>query len=593
MPRRLRPSPTMTSASRTSSRSFERQEPGSCIVAIGASAGGLDALKEFLRLMPAGNRLAFVVIQHLDPAHESHAPELLARCTDMPVEQARNGIAIKPGRVYTNPPGKTLSVKAGHLRVSALKPTTRRLPIDHFFRALGDDQRQRAIGVVMSGSGADGAIGLRTIAAKGGLVIVQEPTTAQFDGMPRSAIQSGLVNAILPIARMPDALGNYARHPYVTQTKLPVVDDDTERAAFASILELLRERTRIDFTGYKRTMLDRRVQRRMGLRGITTLQRYAELLTDEAGEADALCKDLLIGVTGFFRDPAAWLTLGTHVIAPLARERKAGTPIRVWVAGSATGEEAYSIAILLTEHLEREGKGCPVQILATDASDDAIAVARAGVYPAGIAEQLSEDRLLRFFTELPGENRYKVRDELRACVVFARHDILHDPAYSKLDLVICRNLLIYLQAPQREKIIRLFHFGLNPNGCLFLGAAESLGRNEDRFKALSDKWRIFRRSGKAPSDLLDLARAPTRVCCLARGPFPTPHLVAGSDYAGAVQRRIIERFAPAARPEPTPSSRRCTSSGRPITTWLNRRSPDERSACPGVRASLATEAGYF
>lgn len=537
-----------TPARRTPRKPAARtQQPlASCIAAIGASAGGLDAMRAFLRAMPPDSGIAFVIVQHLDPQHKSLAAELLAKCTAMPVTQAEAGMPVVPNHVYTNPPGSLLSISHGVLRLAAAKARQERhLPIDHFFRALGEDQRERAIGIILSGSGADGAVGLKTIVENGGLVMVQQPESAQFDGMPRSAIQTGLVSAVLAIANMPQALIDYARHPYAAGAGQSLAPAGGDAAALGQIMALLRTRCGFDFAGYKRPMLMRRIQRRMGLRGIKQPAQYASLLTSEPRETEALYKDLLIGVTEFFRDPAAWDTLEAQVIKPLVESKTADDSIRVWVAGVATGEEAYAIAMLLIEHCQAAGKHMTIQIFASDTNEDALAIARAGVYPVGIATRMPAQRLQRFFIEHPDTHHYQVREELRSTIVFCAHNLLRDPPYSRMDLVSCRNLLIYLEPEIQNKAIQILHFALRPGGYLFLGSAETITGHEDLFEPLSRKWRVFRRGGTAARGEpmgLTLQRGAVRLAGMAPHE-PLPKTV---DTAVLVQRMLMERFAPAA-----------------------------------------------
>ena len=310
--------------------------------------------------MPPDSGIAFVVIQHLDPRRRSLAAELLAKCTSMQVVEAEDGTRVKPDHVYTNPPGKYILIRRGTLHLAPPdERRERRLPIDHFFRALGEDQHEKAIGIILSGTGADGAVGFRTIVQEGGLVLVQQPETAQFDGMPRSAINTGLVSAVLPIPEMPKVLIDYARHPYAVGTPLFAGPQGSEAAAFDRIMRAVHSGHRFNFAGYKRTTVQRRILRRMGLRGIKSVDDYASVLAAEPRETDALFKDLLIGVTEFFRDEAAWATLDAEVIAPLVESKDAGETIRVWVAGAATGEEAYSLAMLLDGATRGGGQAMP------------------------------------------------------------------------------------------------------------------------------------------------------------------------------------------------------------------------------------------
>ena len=524
------------------------QAAGPCIVGIGASAGGFDAIREFLRLMPPDSGIAFIVIQHLDPHRRSLASELLGKCTSMPVAQADDGVRVMANHVYTNPPDKYVLIRRGTLHLAPVdERRDRRLPIDHFFRALGEDQHEKAIGIILSGSGADGAVGFRTIVQEGGLVIVQQPETAQFDGMPKSAINTGLVSAVLPVAEMPKVLVDYARHPYAVGTPLFAGPQGSEAAAFDQIMQALHSGHRFNFAGHKRTTVQRRILRRMGLRGIKDAAEYASVLTAEPPEADALFKDLLIGVTEFFRDPAAWEALDGEALTPLVESKMAGEPIRVWVAGAATGEEAYSLAMLLTERLEKTGKECPLQVFATDTNNDALAIARVGVYPAGIAAQLSTERLRRFFVEIADDHHYQVRKEVRESIVFGPHNLLGDPPYSKMDVVTCRNLLIYLEPEIQKKVVLLLHFALRPGGYLFLGPAETVGKHEDLFDSVSRKWRIFRRTGATPRELIELpvSSGEHRATAVDEA-RPAPAVPGAAGTAELVQRLIIDRFAPAA-----------------------------------------------
>ena len=497
--------------------------------------------------MPADSGIAFIVIQHLDPRRRSLASELLSKCTAMPVVQADEGMPVKPDHVYTNPPDKFVLIRQGTLHLASPdERRDRRLPIDQFFQTLGEDQHEKAIGIVLSGSGADGAVGFRSIVQEGGLVLVQQPETAQFDGMPKSAIGTGLVSAVLPVADMPRVLMDYARHPYAAGAPLFAGAEGSEAAAFDRIMKLVHAGHRFNFAGYKRTTVQRRILRRMGLRGIRNVDEYASVLATERKEADALFKDLLIGVTEFFRDPMAWETLDAQVIAPLVESKAAGEPIRVWVAGCATGEEAYSVAMLITERLANAGKRCPLQVFATDSNDDALAIARVGAYPTGITAQVSAERVRRHFTEVADDHHYQVRKELRESVVFGAHNLLGDPPYSKMDVVTCRNLLIYLEPEAQQKVVLLLHFALRPGGYLFLGPAEAIGKHEDLFEPVSHRWHIFRRIGTATARELVELPASTGALRVAAGDVPHPPAPGATDTAALVQRLIVDRFAPAA-----------------------------------------------
>lgn len=528
-------------------RSAATAPPGSCIAAIGASAGGFDAIRTFFDTMPADSGIAFVIIQHLHPTQKSLAAELFGKRTKMPVVEAAGGMRVEPNHVYTVPPNTYPSIEKGVLRLAA--PTQQhgpRLPIDHFFASLGEDQRERAIGIVLSGSGSDGALGVKSIGANGGIVLAQDPETAQFDSMPRSAIASGMVSHILPVAKMPEVLVGYARHPYAAGAALVEAMPESEEAALQSVLGLIRGRRGYNFSAYKQSTLLRRIQRRMGLRSIEHWNDYIAVLRKNPAEIDALFKDLLIGVTEFFRDADAWQVLETEVLAPLLRSKPAGEAIRVWVPGCATGEEAYALAMLLLEQLKRAGKRCPVQVFATDTNEDTLQLGRNGVYPAGVATQISPERLRRFFTEVADSHHYQVAKELRESVVFGAQNLVADPPFSRLDLISCRNLLIYLEPDIQKKIISLFHYALRPGGYMFLGSAETIGERGDLFRPISKKWRIYQRGGAASHQAPDLAldvEAPHSFSHAAAARRPAPRNL---QLANRAQQLILDRFAPAA-----------------------------------------------
>jgi len=521
---------------------------GPCVAAIGASAGGFDAIRAFFDIMPIDSGIAFVVIQHLHPTQKSLAAELFGKRTKMPVVQIEDGMRVEPNHVYTVPPNTYPSIDQGVLRLTA--PTQAhgpRLPIDHFFASLGEDQRERAIAVVLSGSGSDGALGLKSVAANGGIVLAQAPETAQFDGMPQSAIASGLVNYVLPVSKIPEVLVGYARHPYVAGTAQQDTVDASEKTALESVLGIIRARRGYNFSGYKQSTLLRRIQRRMGLRSIERWNDYIDVLRRTPDEIDALFKDLLIGVTEFFRDAEAWNVLETEVIAPLVEAKPRGEAIRVWVPGCATGEEAYALAMLLLEGLKQAGKRCPVQVFATDTNEDTLQIGRNGIYPTGVATRIPPERLRRFFIEGADNHHYQVGRELRESVVFGAQNLVSDPPFSRLDLVSCRNLLIYLEPDVQKKIIDIFHFALRPGGYMFLGSAETIGERGDLFKSLSKKWRIYQRSGAA-SSYRPLALALRVDAPHAGGTSAAVRRAAPHDLqlANRAQQLILDRFAPAA-----------------------------------------------
>jgi two-component system CheB/CheR fusion protein len=434
-------------------------EPRPCIVAIGASAGGLEALRQFFQAMPADTGVAFLVVQHLDPKHASLMAELLAKETAMPVAQAVQGGLILPNHVYTLPSDQGLTVNKGRLR---LTPRVERgrlwLPIDLCFNSVADDCSARGIGVVLSGAGSDGALGVRAIAGHGGMVLVQDPASAGSDGMPRSAIATGSANHVLAVAKMPEVIAAYARHPYVSGESKADLQSDDERAT-QQLIKLVQARRGYDFSGYKRSTLLRRIERRMGLRAILRRDNYVTLLKRDALEVDALFRDLLIGVTEFFRDPEAWQVLDTAVIAPLVAARTNQEPIRIWVPGCSTGEEAYTMAMVVLDRLRRARKHCPVQIFATDANEDALEVGRMGRYPLGIAAHLSAAQLKRYFVKTDDRQHFTVSEALRATVVFGLQNLFADPPFGRVDLISCRNVLIYLEPEVQKRVLSIFHFG--------------------------------------------------------------------------------------------------------------------------------------
>jgi two-component system CheB/CheR fusion protein len=464
------------------------------IVGIGASAGGLEALEQFLAHAPAGSGMAFVIVQHLDPTRKGIMPELLQRATRMKVAQVRDRTPVRPDCVYVIPPNKDMSILHGVLHL--LKPTATRgmrLPIDFFFRSLAQDQQEHSIGVILSGMGADGTLGLRAIKENAGVVLVQEPATAKFDSMPRSAIDAGLADIVAPVDELPGKILAYLQRTPLAGRSETVMEDKTQ-SALEKVVVLLRAHTGNDFSCYKRNTLYRRIERRMGIHQIGRMAAYVRYLQENPQELDLLFKELLIGVTNFFRDPAAWEQLRAQVIPALLANRASGQVLRAWVPGCSTGEEAYSLAIVLQEAVEEllPRERFTLQIFATDLDRDAIDKARQGVFPANIAADVSAGRLKRFFTK--EEHGYRVRKEIREKVIFAAQNLILEPPFTKLDILCCRNLLIYLTAEVQKKLIPLFHYSLTPGGILFLGSAETIGDGTSLFAPLHGKSRLFRRT---------------------------------------------------------------------------------------------------
>ena len=457
---------------------------------LGASAGGLEAFTQFFTHMPGDSGLAFVLVSHLDPDHESLMTELLRRSTPMPVAEAGDGMRVMPNRVYVIPPNRYLSMDRGALRLSTPpEPRGLRLPIDAFFRSLAEDQGDRAVCVILSGNGTDGTLGLRAVHGAGGLSLVQAPADAKFDGMPRSAVNTGLADLVLPVVQMPAHLLAYAQQiPSVKRRPRARVVAEVP-VPLQKILLLVRQHTGHDFSLYKSTTIVRRLERRMALHQIAEPEVYARYLVEYPGEIKLLFKDLLIGVTSFFRDPEAFEALKDRVIPKLLEQRPADQPVRVWVPGCATGEEAYSLAILFREYLEEHGHRHRVNLFATDIDEDAIAAARAGVYLHNIAADVSPGRLQRFFVK-EGDG-YRIGQEIRESVVFAVQNVIKDAPFTRLDLLSCRNLLIYLGAELQNQLVPLFHYSLNPGGCLFLGTSESIGGFTDLFSVQDPKWKLY------------------------------------------------------------------------------------------------------
>ena len=463
------------------------------IVGIGASAGGLEALEQFMASVPAGSGMAFVVVQHLDPTRKGLMVELLQRTTRMKVIQVKDRTKVHPDCVYVIPPNKDMSLLHGVLHLfDPAAARGLRLPIDFFLRSLAQDQQQQSIGVVLSGMGSDGTLGLREIKEKAGLALAQDPASAKFDSMPRSVIDAGLADIVAPVEELPDRIMRYLnRTPLAVETEVAV--DEKLQSGLEKILILLRTRTSHDFSYYKRNTLYRRIERRMGIHQIDRIATYVRFLQENPQELDLLFKELLIGVTSFFRDPETWRILREETLPALLASRPAG-PLRAWVAGCSTGEEAYSLAIVFKEVVEKlkPRKNFKLQIFASDLDRDAIDKARQGVFLENISADVAPERLRHFFTKDP--NGYRVSAEIREMVIFSPHSLIMDPPFTKLDVLSCRNLLIYLTPDMQKKLFPLFHYSLNPGGVLILGSAETIGHFTDLFATINGKSRIFQRT---------------------------------------------------------------------------------------------------
>ncbi len=519
------------------------------IVGVGASAGGMATFSELLRGIPQRSGLAFVLIQHLEPTHESLLSEVLRRTTGMQVEEIRDGVKVEPDHVYVIPPNADVGILHGTLAVLRRPPDAPRphLPIDFFFRALAADRRNQAIGLVLTGTGSDGSQGLRAIKDEGGITFAEDPATAKFDGMPNAAVHAGVVDFVLPIARLAEELVRVARHPYVRVERLErsaavlaIADDgDDLRRLFV----LLRTAVGADFSAYKLPSLQRRLARRMALRMQPTLGDYVTLLRADREEIDALCEDLLIHVTSFFRDAAELEKLKEVAFPAILEAKHEGGPIRLWVAGCSTGEEVYSLAICLLEFLAEHARGAkvPIQIFATDVSEKAIAKARAGVYSDAIVREVGADRLARFFEKLDGGS-YRVRKSVRELCAFVRHDLASDPPFSRLDLVSCRNVLIYFNPALQQRVLGAFHFALNLPGFLLLGRAESIVETTNLFSLVDRESKIFARSAARSAIHLAPARDAQPAAMRPLGgsaPAPTT-----SDVVRRAEGVLLDRYAP-------------------------------------------------
>jgi len=507
------------------------------VVGVGASAGGLEAAAGLLDAMPSDAGMAFVFVFHLDPTRESHLREILARRTSMPVHDVEDGMRIEPNHVYVIVPDSTLTIEGDRLRLSEpAESRGRRHPVDELFISLGQSLARRAVAVVLSGTGANGSAGLKEVKGYGGIVLAQDPATAKFPGMPRHAIDTGLVDRVLPVDRMPALLADYVRSPYVLDV------GDADERQLADLTMLLSAHTAHDLSAYKRPTVLRRVRRRMALTCTASMKDYLELLRNDPRELDAFLEDLLINVTGFFRDPSVWEAFSEQVISPLVAERPNGATIRCWVAGCSTGEEAYSLAMLIDEAAEAEGKRFEVKIFATDTAETVISHARTGVYPEGISVHVSAQRLEKFFEQT--EAGWQVSKYIRERVVFAPQNLLSDPPFSRVDIVTCRNVLIYLEPEVQRRVMALLHFALRESGALLLGTAESIGRDDDLFVPIDKQHRIYRRAGPTRYDLVDFP-AFGHLGAAGRQSAAPPPPRPGRDPA-SIAAQALASFAPAA-----------------------------------------------
>ncbi len=528
-------------------------EPGGpLVVALGASAGGLEAYEQFFQLIPPDSGHAFVLVQHLDPRHPSLLTEILQRSAKIPVVEATDQMDVLPNRVHVIPPNRDMLIMQGRLRLHLpLEPHGQRMPIDSFFRSLATDQGERAVGIILSGSGGDGTLGMRAIFGAGGLCLVQDPDTAKFPGMPQSALHAGYVNQVLRLDKMPQALlaaaqllpaqRKSASSPGAAGSGLAA-----DAAGVDRILALLRSATGHDFTQYKKQTIGRRIERRMVQHMTTSAEVYARYLQQQPQELMALFRELLINVTSFFRDPEAFDVLKTEVLPAILQAKSADVPLRVWVAGCSTGEEAYSIAMVLREIMDGASAQIKVQFYATDLDDEAIATARAGIYPLNIAQDVSAERLRRFFL-LEGE-AYRVKKDIREMVVFAVQNMIQDPPFTRLDLLSCRNVMIYLEPELQARVVPAFHYALRPGGVLFLSPSESIGSHTELFEPINRKWNFFR---ARPSFASTRTMLSSGLKWTVDPGIPGHHAIAppardGTNVAEFAKRALLQSFAPPA-----------------------------------------------
>ncbi len=512
------------------------------IVGIGASAGGLEALEQFFRYVPVNTGMAFVLVQHLDPSHVSLLTEILQRTTAMPMTEALDEILVKPNHVYVIPPNRDMAIFHGKLQLSVPnEPRGQRLPIDAFLRSLAEDQHENAIGIILSGTGSDGTQGLCAILGAGGVTLVQEPTTAKYDGMPSSAIQAGCATQVLPVEKMPEALLSGVRQ-FNVHEQTP--NDPKRTSGISRILMQLRTKTGHDFSLYKKSTITRRIERHMLHHAIKDTDVYARFLKENPAEVIALFKELLINVTSFFRDADAFGVLYKEILPELCNDKSEQSIFRAWVAGCATGEEAYSIAILLKEWMEENHHEFKVQIYSTDLDDEAIAIARTGIYPSNITQDITPERLRRFFTK--EDTGYRIKKEIREMVVFAVQNVLKDPPFTKLDLLSCRNLLIYLGSELQNQLIPTFHYALKPGGILFLSPSESIGNHTELFSSINRKWKFYRAIHSIASPRAVMTNALSWTAG-AGGKAPEEMMIKPKEtnFAELTRRVLLQCFAPA------------------------------------------------
>lgn len=536
------PPTTAPSASAKATAKQKNSADKLTIVGIGASAGGLEAMELFFRNMPTDSGMAFVLVTHLDPNHDSLLTEILQRTTTMAVTTVLDQVKVAANRVYVIPPNRDLAIFHGKLQLSIPDvPHATRMPIDAFFRSLAEDRGENSIGIILSGTGTDGTLGLRAIIGAGGISLVQEPTSCKYDGMPSSTIQAGYATHVLPVEKMPGVLisGTHTQEHLHSAPLAPV-----SAGGMTRILMQLRIATGHDFSLYKKSTISRRIERRMAQHNIEDIEIYARYLKENPDEVRTLFKELLINVTSFFRDKEAFDVLQKDILPELCKDKAEDYIFRVWVAGCATGEEAYSIAILLREWLDENHQEFKIQIYSTDLDDEAIAIARTGLFPPNIVTDIGPERLRRFFSK--EDAGYRMKKSIREMVVFAVQNVIKDPPFTKLDLLTCRNLMIYLEPELQNRLIPAFHYSLKPGGVLFLSPSESIGNHTELFSPINRKWKFYRATHTAAAARA-MMTSPLVWTAASGGKAPEEAMKKPKDtnFSELTRRMLLQCFAPA------------------------------------------------
>jgi len=526
------------------SNAGEKQDANFPIVGIGASAGGLEAFEQFFRNTPPESGMAFVLVSHLDPGHESMLTEILQRATKMPVVEAVDQMTVKPGYVYVIPPNREMTIFHGALQLSIPEtPRGQRMLIDLFLRSLSEEQGENAIGIILSGTGTDGTLGLRAIHGAGGVSFVQDPSTAKYDGMPAGAIQSGLATYVLPVEKMPEQLMTYVKTLFEKKAR-PAPPIPAVTSGLNKIMMTLRSKTGHDFSLYKQSTIKRRIDRRMTIHNIEDTSIYARYLNEHPDEVQHLFKELLINVTSFFRDTEAFAVMKKEILPKLFKNKPENYIFRIWSPGCSTGEEAYSLAMSFREYMDDIKQEFKVAIFGTDIDEDAITTARSGVYPPNIVNDVTPERLRRFF--IKEETGYRVKKDIREMIVFAIQNVVKDPPFTKLDMLSCRNLLIYLEPELQNRLFPVFHYALKPDGILFLSPSESIGGFHDFFAPLSKKWRFYETKASLASARTAIAdNLAITADRTGKGPAEAVHMMKEQNFAELTKRVLLQHYTPA------------------------------------------------